>query len=214
MRLNGWMTKTPLSSCRRHSFSTAISLPYTYRDWRLSCGRSRALHPQVAVVHPTPGPLSFSMIPPSPSKAMILGSAVCGIHPPSAAAAQSYLGQVESDSSRPDLLSWSQGNFPCRLTTSGSIGAEWSEASGHPPCSLCLVSPSLPPSRSPYIPSSPPASHPLRPPRSISAPSTSFLLLPAHQLFSICVSSSHESSCAKEGRSRSYFCCRQKNMCL
>lgn len=61
MRLNGWMTKTPLSSCRMHSFSTAISLPYTYSDCLFSCGRSRALHPQVAVVHPTVGPLSFSM---------------------------------------------------------------------------------------------------------------------------------------------------------
>lgn len=63
MRLKGWMTKTPLSSCRMHSFSTAISLPYTYRDCLFSCGSSRALHPQVAVVHPTVGPFSFSMVP-------------------------------------------------------------------------------------------------------------------------------------------------------
>lgn len=59
--LNGWMTKTPLCSCRIHSFSTAISLPYTYRDCLFSCGRSRARHPQVAVVYPAVGPLGFSM---------------------------------------------------------------------------------------------------------------------------------------------------------
>lgn len=59
--LKGWMTKTPLCSCRMHSFSTAISLPYTYSDCLFSCGRSRARHPQVAVVYPAAGPLAFSM---------------------------------------------------------------------------------------------------------------------------------------------------------
>lgn len=72
MGLKGWMTKTPLCSCRMHSFSTAISLPYTYRDCLLSCGRSRARHPQVAVLYPAMGPLALSMAwrcsPPPPDQ--------------------------------------------------------------------------------------------------------------------------------------------------
>lgn len=42
--LNGWMTKTPLSLCLIHSFSTATSLPYTYRDCLFNWGSSRFLH--------------------------------------------------------------------------------------------------------------------------------------------------------------------------
>lgn len=146
MRLNGWMTKIPLSSCRMHSFSTAISLPYTYSDCLFSCGRSRALHPQVAVVHPTVGPFSFSM-------ARTRTPLVSRTHRPSSLCCCGRLcsGQVESDSTSPDLPSWSQGNFPSRLPTSGLIEAAWSEESGHPPFSL-----------------------PLRQPLSISAPTAPF----------------------------------------
>lgn len=146
MRLNGWMTKTPLCSCRMHSFSTAVSLPYTYRDCLFSCGRSRALHPQVALVHPTVGPFSFSMVR--------LGSPLISWrHRPSSLCGRCCFfcsGQGRSDSTSPDLPSWSQGNFPSRLQTSGLVEAVWSEASGYPPFGSLpsFLPPSLPPSPS------------------------------------------------------------------
>lgn len=96
------------------------------------------------------------LVSPWSPKVMLPQSAVRPSHTPSsssavpaaaAAVVQFCSGRVESDSTRPDLLSWSQGNFPCRLPTSGFIGAEWREASGHPPFSL-------PPSLPPYLPAS------------------------------------------------------------
>lgn len=185
MRLNGWMTKTPLSSCRMHSFSTAISLPYTYRDCRFSCGRSRALHPQVDVVHPAVGPFSFSMVRP--------GSPMISHRPCSLCCCRCCCffcsGQVESESTSPDLPSRSQGNFPSRLPTSGLL-----KLRGVRRVDTRLPAPSLPPSLSVSL------SLFLPPPR----PSTPFLFLPAHQLFSICVSSPHESSHVRRVRSSSH----------
>lgn len=138
MRLKGWMTKTPLSSCRIHSFSTATSLPYTYRDCLFSCGRSRALHPQLALVHATLGPFNFSM-----ANFSSLWSAEC--HPPLCYCCFCLSwGWVEPDSTSSDLSYWSQGNILTRLPTSGLIEAVRSEASGYPP--FCSIPPSLPPS--------------------------------------------------------------------
>ena len=121
MRLNGWMTKTPLSSCRMHSFSTAISLPYTYRDCLFSCGRSKALHPQVAVVHPAVGPFSFSMVRPGSPMISHRPCSLCCCRRCCCCCCFFCSGQVESDSTSPDLPSWSQGNFPSRLPTSGLL---------------------------------------------------------------------------------------------
>lgn len=135
MRLKGWMTKTPLSSCRIHSFSTATSLPYTYRDCLFSCGRSRALHPQLALVHATLGPFNFSM-----ANFSSLWSAEC--HPPLCYCCFClFWGWVEPDSTSSDLSYWSQGNILTSLPTSGLIEAARSEASGYPP--FCSIPPSL-----------------------------------------------------------------------
>lgn len=140
MRLKGWMTKTPLSSWRMHSCSTATSLPYTYNDCLFSWGRSRALHPQVATVHPTAGPFSFSIVPTSvpsdPLNAQVILSLFLLLLILLLRISGVWLVQ-----SGPDLPSWSQGNFPWMLPTSGLFEAVWSEASGYPPfCSLppCL----------------------------------------------------------------------------
>lgn len=142
MRLKGWMTKTPLSSCRIHSFSTATSLPYTYRDCLFSCGRSSALHPQVPLLHPAPGPFSFSMASLGP-----LSSAVRPGHPPSGCFCSSSLVSGWVDSNSIGVLTCPLGHHVFLHQASqpqGFTEAVWSEASGYQP--FCFLPLSIPPS--------------------------------------------------------------------
>lgn len=65
--LNGWMTKTPFSLCLIHAFSTATSLPYTYRDCLFNWGSSRFLHAS-QLKHPWAPGACFSISGPWLSK--------------------------------------------------------------------------------------------------------------------------------------------------
>lgn len=65
--LNGWMTKTPFSLCLIHAFSTATSLPYTYRDCLFNWGSSRFRHAS-QLKHPWAPGACFSISGPWLSK--------------------------------------------------------------------------------------------------------------------------------------------------
>lgn len=178
------MTKTPLCSCRLHSCSTAISLPYTYSDCRFSCGRSRARHPQVAVVHLAAGPFTFSMT----RLRSPLRSAERAGHPPPAAAAAAAA--EDKWSLRMPVLTFPLGHKVIFHQGLQNLRAYWSCVERSKWIRACSLARSLAPSPAPSLPSCAPAPTP---------PLRSFSFAPQLINYSVSVSHPHMNQAMSRG---------------